>query len=108
METLLSLFSNVFYIIIALLVLMFMITVHEFGHFVAGKILKFKINEFAIGFGPAIYKKTSKTTGEIFSVRCLPIGGFCALSVQALENVRLPRGRRRQPQKHPPAEHLSV
>ena len=65
------------YILLALVVLLVMITVHEFGHYCAGKIFGFKINEFAIGFGPAIYKKTKKD-GEIFSIRALPLGGFCA------------------------------
>ncbi len=68
---------NFFAIIIAILILLVMITVHEFGHYVAGKIFKFKINEFAIGMGPAIYKKTRKN-GEVFSIRALPLGGFCA------------------------------
>lgn len=70
--------SFIFYILIAILVLMVMITIHEAGHYVAGKILKFKINEFSIGFGPAIIKKTNKTTGEKFSLRLIPLGGFCA------------------------------
>ena len=39
--------------------------------------LGFKINEFSIGFGPAIYKRT-KRDGEIFAVRALPLGGYCA------------------------------
>ena len=42
------------------------------------KFLNFKINEFAIGFGPKLFKRTSKKTGEIFSIRALPLGGFCA------------------------------
>lgn len=78
--TLLS-FSSVMQIIgsvlLALLILLVMITVHEFGHYLAGKILKFKINEFAIGFGPRLFKHTSKRSGEIFSIRALPLGGFC-------------------------------
>ena len=65
------------YILLALVVLLVMITVHEFGHYCAGKIFGFKINEFAIGFGPAIYKRTKKD-GEVFSVRALPLGGYCA------------------------------
>lgn len=65
------------YILLALVVLLVMITVHEFGHYCAGKILGFKINEFAIGFGPALYKKKKKD-GEQFSIRALPLGGFCA------------------------------
>lgn len=65
------------YILLALVVLLVMITVHEFGHYCAGKIFGFKINEFAIGFGPALYKKTKKD-GEVFSIRALPLGGYCA------------------------------
>lgn len=68
---------TVLYVLLALIVLLVMITVHEFGHYIAGKIFGFKINEFSIGFGPAIYKKTKKD-GEIFAVRTLPLGGFCA------------------------------
>ena len=63
---------------LAVLILLVMITVHEFGHYLAGKALKFKINEFAIGFGPKLFKRTSKKNGEVFSIRLLPLGGFCA------------------------------
>ena len=69
--------SYVGYILLAILVLLVMITVHEFGHYIAGKIFGFGIEEFAIGFGPKIFKKTKKN-GELFSIRLLPIGGFCA------------------------------
>ncbi len=65
------------YILLAVLVLLLMITVHEFGHYIVGKIFKFGIDEFAIGFGPRLFKKTKKN-GEIFSIRALPLGGFCA------------------------------
>ncbi len=72
-----SVFRTIGSIALALLILLVMITVHEFGHYLAGKALKFKINEFAIGFGPRLFKRTSKKTGEVFSVRALPLGGFC-------------------------------
>ncbi len=65
-------------IVLAILILLLMITIHEFGHYITGKILKFKINEFAIGMGPAIFKKKNEKTGEIFSIRLFPLGGFCA------------------------------
>lgn len=55
-----------------------MVTIHEFGHYTAGKMLGFKINEFSIGFGPALFSKTSKKTGEKFSIRAVPLGGYCA------------------------------
>ena len=69
--------SYVGYILIAILILLVMITVHEFGHYITGKIFKFGIDEFAIGFGPKLFSKTKKD-GEVFSLRALPIGGFCA------------------------------
>lgn len=69
--------STIWYIVLAILVLLVMITVHEFGHYISGKLLGFKIEEFAIGFGPKIFSKTKKD-GEVFSVRILPIGGFCS------------------------------
>lgn len=65
------------YILLAILILLVMITVHEFGHYIAGKIFKFGIDEFAIGFGPKLFSKKRKS-GEMFSIRALPIGGFCA------------------------------
>lgn len=65
------------YAVLAILMLMVMITVHELGHYLVGKIFKFKINEFAIGMGPAIFKRKMKS-GEQFSIRLFPFGGFCA------------------------------
>lgn len=77
--------NNIFYILIALVILMFMITVHELGHYIAGRILGFKINEFAIGMGPKIFSKKLKND-QIFSLRCLPLGGFCAFEGEDEDN----------------------
>jgi regulator of sigma E protease len=54
-----------------------MILIHELGHYIAGRILKFKINEFSIGFGKVLYQKVNKR-GEKISLRLFPLGGFCA------------------------------
>ena len=67
----------ILYILLAIIILLFMIMVHETGHYLAGKILKFKIEEYSIGFGPAIFSKKMKS-GEVFSLRWIPLGGFCA------------------------------
>lgn len=77
--------SYVGYVLLAILVLLVMITVHEFGHYITGKIFGFGIEEFAIGFGPKIYSKKKKN-GEIFSIRILPLGGFCAFSGEDAES----------------------
>ena len=70
---------------IAIVILLVMVTIHEFGHYVAGKALGFKINEFSVGFGPAIFKKRSKKTGEIFAFRVIPLGGYCAFDGEDYE-----------------------
>ncbi|MBQ3115997.1 MAG: site-2 protease family protein [Clostridia bacterium] len=72
-----SVMTYVGYILLAILVLLVMITVHEFGHYITGRIFGFGIEEFAIGFGPRLFSKTKKN-GEKFSIRLFPIGGFCS------------------------------
>ena len=65
-------------VLLAVAVLLVMVTVHEWGHYIAGKALGFKINEFSVGFGPAVFKRRSKKTGELFALRIIPLGGYCA------------------------------
>ena len=62
-----SVFGTIGSVLLAILILLAMITVHEFGHYMAGKALGFKIDEFSIGFGPALLKHR-KRNGELFSV----------------------------------------
>ena len=75
------------YILLAILVLLVMITVHELGHYLAGKIFGFGIEEFAIGFGPKLFQRKNKKTGEVFSVRLFPVGGFCAFKGEDKEDA---------------------
>ena len=79
LSSLVAIASYTGYVLLALLVLLVMITVHEFGHYITGKIFNFKIDEFAVGFGPKLYSKQKKN-GEVFSLRLIPLGGFCAFS----------------------------
>lgn len=91
--------STIWSILLALFMLLIMITIHELGHYLAGKIFKFKINEFAIGMGPAIFKKTSKKTEEVFSIRALPLGGFCAFEGEDEESSSLGAFNNKEPWK---------
>lgn len=68
---------TIVYIIITLLMLTLLVTVHEYGHYLVAKRCGVEIEEFAIGMGPALYKKQGKET--LFSVRALPIGGYCKM-----------------------------
>ena len=64
-------------IIVALLVFMVVVVVHEFGHFIFAKRAKIKVNEFSVGMGPKIIGKQKGDT--LYSIRALPLGGFCAI-----------------------------
>ena len=64
-------------IIIAILAFGVLIAVHELGHFFAAKSFGVKVEEFALGMGPVIFKKQGKET--LYSLRLLPLGGFCAM-----------------------------
>lgn len=63
--------------ILAILLFCIMIFPHELGHFIAAKKMGVKVNEFAFGMGPAIWKKQRGET--LHSIRLFPIGGFCAM-----------------------------
>lgn len=63
--------------LITVIVFMFIILVHEFGHFIAAKAVGVTVHEFSIGFGPVIWKKQGKST--LYSLRLFPIGGFVKL-----------------------------
>jgi len=64
----------IIYTVIILCVLIFF---HELGHFTACKLSGVKVNEFALGMGPAFFKKKYGET--TYSLRVFPIGGFCSM-----------------------------
>lgn len=65
------------YVLIGILLLGILIAVHEFGHFMAARLCGIAVNEFAIGMGPRLFGWTGKS-GTKFSLRAIPLGGFCA------------------------------
>ncbi len=64
-------------IVYTALILMFLVFVHELGHFFAAKTSGVKVNKFAIGMGPVLFKRQKGETE--YSLRILPIGGFCSI-----------------------------
>ena len=65
-------------IIIAIIIFGLIVTIHEFGHFICAKLCGRKVLEFAVGMGP---KLISRQHGEtLYSLRALPVGGFCAMA----------------------------
>ena len=64
-------------IIIALVMFMFLVLVHEFGHFIVAKLSGIQVNEFSIGMGPSVANIKKKET--LYSIRAIPLGGYVAM-----------------------------
>ncbi len=62
-----------------LVMLSVLIVLHELGHFILARANGVRVNEFAVGFGPKLLSWASPRTGTNYSLRALPIGGFCAM-----------------------------
>ena len=69
----------VLYILLAILIFGLLIMIHECGHYIAARIFRVEITEFAIGMGPKVFSKKSKKTGIRYSIRLLPFGGFVSM-----------------------------
>lgn len=65
------------YIVAAILIFGVLIAVHELGHFLAAKACGVRVNEFSIGMGPLLFHRVKGETE--YSLRLLPVGGFCAM-----------------------------
>lgn len=94
--------SVLFYVVIAVLIFGVLIATHELGHFATAKLLGVQVNEFAVGMGPALWKKEKGET--LYSIRALPIGGYCAMEGEDEEsdNPRaFGRAQRVEKDRHP-------
>lgn len=87
---------NLIYFIIILGII---VLVHEFGHFIFAKIFGIYVYEFAIGMGPKLLSRKSKKGETEYSIRAIPIGGFCSLAGEDLDSddkEKIPSDRRLQ------------
>lgn len=77
--------NNIWPYVVAVLVFIVLIVIHEFGHFIAAKAMGVRVNEFAVGFGPKLF---SKQFGETkYSVNLIPLGGYCAMEGEDEEST---------------------
>ena len=65
------------YVLLVIVLFGVLIAIHEFGHFITAKLLGVKVNEFAIGMGPALWSKRKGET--LYALRAFPVGGYCAM-----------------------------
>lgn len=71
-------------IIVFILVLGFLIFIHELGHYLAARAVGVEVQEFSIGFPPQLYSKVVKGTRYILSA--IPIGGYVKMKGQNLDD----------------------
>lgn len=87
-------------ILLFILILGIIVFIHELGHFTWAKITKVYVYEFAIGMGPKIFSYKGKET--TYSLRAIPIGGYCSLAGENTEyddEAKIPKKRRLQNKK---------
>lgn len=65
------------FVVLAIILLGVIVTAHEFGHFLAAKSFGVGVVEFSVGMGPRLFAWKGKET--VYSLRLLPIGGYCAM-----------------------------
>lgn len=84
-SAILSLLNNIWPYAVAIVLFLSLIVIHEFGHFIAAKLLGVRVNEFAVGFGPKLLsKKRGETT---YKFNLIPLGGYCAMEGEDEESA---------------------
>ncbi len=73
----LNILNNIWPYAVAILLFLILIVIHEFGHFIAAKLLGVRVNEFAVGFGPKLLKWGKGETK--YAINLIPFGGYCAM-----------------------------
>lgn len=89
--------SFILNLLLFIVILGFIVFVHEFGHFIFAKISGVYVYEFALGMGPKLLSKKGKETE--YSLRAIPIGGFCQLAGEDLDDddlKKVPKNKRLQ------------
>ncbi len=72
-------------IILTLIIFTLIVVIHEFGHFIVAKKCNVLVEEFSVGMGP---KLLGKKVGETeYTLRILPLGGFCRMADEKPENT---------------------
>lgn len=92
--------SVILNIILFVLILGVIVFIHEFGHFIFAKLNGVYVYEFAIGMGPKLFSKKGKETE--YTLRAIPIGGFCQLAGEDLDEddaKKVPKNKRLQSKK---------
>lgn len=89
--------SFIINLLLFIVILGSIVFVHEFGHFIFAKITGVYVYEFALGMGPKLFSKKGKETE--YTLRAIPIGGFCLMAGEDLDDdelKKIPKNKRLQ------------
>ena len=67
---------------VAILAIGLLIALHELGHYLVARLTGMKVMTYSVGFGPAIFKWTSKKTDIKYQIGAIPLGGFVQIKGQ--------------------------
>ncbi|HIV55733.1 MAG TPA: site-2 protease family protein, partial [Candidatus Anaerobiospirillum stercoravium] len=70
------------------IVLGILVTIHEFGHYLAARLCGVKVYRFCLGFGPVIFRKV-RANGEEFAIALLPLGGYVKMKGESADVTAL-------------------
>ncbi len=77
-------------LLVFIIVLSFLVLIHEFGHFIGAKLNGIQVEEFGLGFPPRLFGK--KWGGTLYSINALPIGGFVKLYGEEYQELQQKKG----------------
>ena len=72
-----------------------LVVFHEFGHFIAAKLSRVRVDEFAVGFGPPVLHRRVGET--VYALRLIPLGGFVRLAGMDGSDHKGPRSAEAEP-----------
>lgn len=73
-------------LILFIFILGCIVFIHELGHFTFAKLTGVYVYEFALGMGPKLFSFKPKKSETEYSLRAIPLGGFCSLAGEDFEN----------------------
>jgi regulator of sigma E protease len=94
--------SIVWNLLLFILILGAIVAIHEFGHFIFAKLMGVYVYEYAIGMGPKLFSFKPKNSETVYSIRAVPLGGFCSLAGEDTEfddGEKVPKEKRLQAKK---------
>ena len=80
-------------LLILFIILGLIISIHEFGHFIAAKKSGVYVEEFSLGMGPLLLKHKPKKSETTYSLRLLPIGGYVSMAEKEMPDKKIKKDR---------------